>query len=174
MTIHTQLKTNKQIRALQVRLIDETSRQIGTMETWVALREAQEKGLDLVEISPHNELPVCKLMDYGKYVFEEKKKEKEQRRTQRISQADLKEIQVSPVIQDGDLKIKIKNIQRIIDEGDKVKIIIKFSGRQLKHAELGHSILEKIVMAMNNVIIEKQPSFEGKNLFLTLSKNLNK
>ena len=139
------------------------------MTSWEALRVAQEKGLDLVEISPTSNPPVCKLMDYGKFVFEEKKKEKDQARAQRISQVNTKEIQISPVIQEGDLKVKIKNIQRILGEGDKVRVVIKFSGRQLKHVELGREIFEKVTTAIPGVIIEKQPIFEGKALSLVLN-----
>jgi len=144
------------------------------MSSWEALRIAQEKGLDLVEIAPNSHPPVCKIMDYGKFVFEEKKKEKEQKRAQRVSQIDTKEIQISPVIQEGDLKVKIKNIQRILEEGDKVRVVIKFSGRQLKHVELGKEIFEKVVSAIPEVTVEKQPVFEGKNLFIILHKTLTK
>lgn len=140
------------------------------MTSYDALRIAQEKGLDLVEIAPQSRPPVCKLMDYGKYVFEEKKKEKDQKRAQRVSQVDTKEIQISPVIQDGDLKVKIKNIQRILDEGDKVRVVIKFSGRQLKHTELGKELFDKVIAAIPEVVVEKQPVFEGKNLFVILNK----
>lgn len=145
------------------------------MTSFEALRIAQEKGLDLVEIAPQSRPPVCKLMDYGKFIFEEKKKEKEQKRAQRVSQVDTKEIQISPVIQDGDLKVKIKNIQRILEEGDKVRVVIKFAGRQLKHTELGKEIFNKVVAAIPEVVVERQPVFEGKNLFVILNKaNQNK
>lgn len=170
-TITTQFKVNNQIRASQVRLIDEDSTQIGTMAGWEALRVAQERGLDLVEISPQGNPPVCKLMNYGKYLFEEKIKEKAQQRTQRLSQVDLKEIQVSPVIQDGDLNVKINNIKRIFDGGDKVRIVIKFSGRQLKHIDFGKEIFDKIIAALPEARIEKQPSFEGRNLSMIIFKN---
>ena len=170
MIISIQFKINTQIRAPQIRLIDEAAKQLGTMASWEALRIAQEKGLDLVEISSNSDPPVCKLMDYSKFIFEEKKKEKEQKRVQRIAQVDTKEIQINPVIQSGDLNVKIKNIQRIIDEGNKVRVIVKFSGRQLKHTELGKEIFEKVVAAIPGVIIEKQPVFEGKNLSIILNK----
>ncbi len=140
------------------------------MPAWEALKLAQEKGLDLVEIAPQSNPPVCKIMDYGKFIFEEKKKEKEQKRVQRASQAELKEIQISPVIQEGDLKVKIKNIQRILDEGDKVRVVIKFSGRQMKHTELGKGIFDKVVVALPEVVVERQPVFEGKSLFVILNK----
>lgn len=127
-----------------------------------------------MEIAPQSRPPVCKIMDYGKFIFEEKKKEKDQKRAQRVSQVDTKEIQISPVIQDGDLKVKIKNIQRILDEGDKVRVVIKFAGRQLKHTELGKEIFDKVVAAIPQVIVEKQPVFEGKNLFVILNKPASK
>lgn len=140
------------------------------MSAWEALKIAQDKGLDLVEIAPQSRPPVCKIMDYGKFIFEEKKKEKDQKRAQRVSQVDTKEIQISPVIQEGDLKVKIKNIQRILDEGDKVRVVIKFSGRQLKHTELGKEIFEKVTAAIPEIVVERQPVFEGKNLFVILNK----
>lgn len=175
MTITTQLKINRQVKAPYVRLIDENSIQIGSyilMDD--ALQIAQEKGLDLVEISPQAEPPVCKLMNYSKYLFEEKKKEKEQKRAQRVAQVDVKEIQINPVIQDGDLKIKIKNINRILDEGNKVRVVVKFSGRQLRHVELGKQLFEKVIAALPDVMLERQPIFEGKNLFIVISKNFAK
>lgn len=174
MTISIQFRTNNQIRSPQVRLIDEAAKQLGTMSSWEALRIAQEKGLDLVEIAPTSNPPVCKLMDYGKFIFEEKKKEKEQKRAQRVSQVDTKEIQISPVIQEGDLKVKIKNIQRILDDGNKVRVVIKFSGRQLKHTELGKDIFTKVTSAIPSVIVERQPVFEGKSLFVILNKPAEK
>jgi len=140
------------------------------MSAWEALKIAQEKGLDLVEIAPQGRPPVCKIMDYGKYLFEEKKKEKDQKRAQRISQVDTKEIQISPVIQDGDLRVKIKNIQRILDEGDKVRVVVKFAGRQMRHTELGKEIFDKIIAAIPEAIVEKPPVFEGKNLFIILTR----
>lgn len=174
MNISTNFRTNQNIRTQQVRLIDEEAKQIGTMSPWDALRIAQDKGLDLVEIAPNSVPPVCKIMDYGKYLFEEKKKEKENKRAQRIAQADMKEIQISPVIQDGDLAVKIKNVIRILEEGDKVKVIIKFSGRQLKHVELGKPIFNKVISSIPGVVVERQPIFEGRSLFVILTKNLPK
>lgn len=144
------------------------------MTSFEALRIAQEKGLDLVEIAPMSRPPVCKIMDYGKFIFEEKKKEKDQKRAQRVAQIDTKEIQISPVIQEGDLKIKISNIQRILDEGNKVRVVIKFSGRQLKHTELGKELFTKVIAALPSVNVERQPVFEGKTLFLILNKPVAK
>lgn len=132
---------------------------------------AQDKGMDLVELSPNARPPVAKLMDYSKFLFDEKKREKDQLRTQRLAQSDTKEVQLSPVIQINDLEVKIKAIKRILDEGDKVRITIRFKGRQLQHIDLGKPIFEKIVNDLPDAVIEKPPVFEGKQLFMILTKN---
>ena len=166
----TTYRINKQIRASQIRLIDENSKQVGVVSFWEGFKLAQERGLDLVEINGQSNPPVAKLMDYNRFVFEEKQKEKEQRRHQRATRVDIKEIQINAVIQDGDLKVKINNIRRILEDGDKVRIIVKFVGRQVRHTELGEPILEKIVAAIPEAVIEEQPSFEGRNLTMLISK----
>ncbi len=124
----------------------------------------------MVEISPQSDPPVCKLMDYNKFLFEEKIKEKEQRRQERASKVHVKDIQIKPVIQDGDLAIKIKNIQRILSEGDKVRVIVKFTGRQLKHVELAKSIFEKVLDSIPEATLEKNTDWEGRNIFIVLTK----
>lgn len=166
----TTYRINKQIRASQIRLIDENAKQIGVVSFWDGLKMAQDRGLDLVEINGQSNPPVTKLMDYNKFIFEEKQKEKEQKRHQRANRIDVKEIQINSVIQDADLKVKIKNIQRILDDGDKVRIMIKFVGRQARHTELGEPILEKIITAIPEAVIESQPAFEGRNLLMLISK----
>ncbi len=140
------------------------------MSPWDALRIAQDKGYDLVEIAPQADPPVCKLMDHNKFIFEEKKKEKEQRKKERAAQINLKDIQINPVIQDGDLAIKIKNIQRILDEGDKVRVVVKFTGRQLKHVELAKIIFEKVLAEIPECVLEKNTDWEGRNIFIILTK----
>lgn len=174
MKITTNLRTNKQIRAQQVRLIDATSKQIGIINFFDALKMAEESDMDLVEISGDSNPPVCKIMDYDKYIFAEKKKEKENKKLQRANFVDIKEIQINPTIHDADLNVKIKNICRLLDEGDKVKIIVRFAGRQIRHAELGKTILQKIIDAIPTAIIDAPPVFEGKHLFLILDKNKSK
>lgn len=143
---------------------------MGIVNFWDGLKLAQDKGLDLVEINGKSSPPICKIMDYRKFLFEEKQKEKEQKRHARATRVDTKEIQINSVIQDGDLQIKIKNIQRILDEGDRVRVIVKFSGRQLRHMERGEPILEKVISAVPDAIIEKQPVFEGRDLSMVISK----
>lgn len=170
MHISTNFRVNNQIRVPRVRLIDENAQQVGTISSWDALKTAQDRGLDLVEISPQSDPPVCKLMDYNKFLFEEKKKEKEQRKKERAAQIILKDIQINPVIQEGDLNIKIKNIQRILGEGDKVRVIVKFSGRQMKHIELAKIIFEKVVDRIPEAVIEKNADWEGRNIFIILTK----
>jgi translation initiation factor IF-3 len=154
----------------RVRLIDENAQQIGTINFWDALKAAQDKGMDLVEIAPQSDPPVCKLMDYNKFLFEEKKKEKEQRKKERASQVILKDIQINPVIQEGDLNIKIKNIHRILNEGDKVRVVVKFTGRQMKHVELAKTIFEKIIDRIPDAVLEKNTDWEGRNIFIILTK----
>lgn len=109
-------------------------------------------------------------MDYKKFVYTQKKEAKEKAKIQRETTAELKEIQLNPVIQDADLKVKIKNIQRLLDEGDKVRVVIKFSGRQLKHTELGKVLLNKILDAIPVAVIEKQPVFTDRNLSMVVTK----
>lgn len=170
MTIST-IKTNQQIRSNTIRLIDEQSKQLGIINTREALQIAQERGFDLVEINPNSIPPVCKLLDYNKYLYEEKKKDKANKKSQREAQTALKEIQLSPVIHDGDLAIKAKNIQRLLDEGHKVKVLIRFSGRQIKHSELAKTLFEKVLAKLSDkVSIEKMPDWEGRNLQMVLGQ----
>jgi translation initiation factor IF-3 len=173
-TISTTFKINNQIKASQVRVIDENAQQIGTISTWEALKMANERGLDVVEISPTATPPVVKLMDYGKYLFDEKKKEKESRRKERESRSALKDIQISPVIQDNDLGVKISNIRRIFGEGDKCRVIVKFSGRQMRHIELAKTIFDKIIESIPEALIERQPEFQDRNLSMVIYKNPQK
>jgi translation initiation factor IF-3 len=154
----------------KVRVIDEEGKQLGVLGSWEALKIAQERGFDLVEVSPQAVPPVCKLLDYGKYLYEEKRKDKENKRAQRESQSALKEIQLSPVIQENDLNVKIKNIQRLLDDGNKVKVMIKFSGRQIKHSELAKVLFEKVLAKLpEKVNIEKSPNWEGRSLQMIIA-----
>lgn len=168
----TKHRVNQGIKGVnQVRLVKEDGTQAGTVSFHDALNMAKAVELDLVEVAPNSTPPVCKIMDFGKFQFEEKKKEKEQKRAAKISAVETKEIQINSVIQDGDLEIKIKNIKRILEEGNKVRVLVKFVGRQVQHIGIGKIILEKIVQAIPDAVIEKQPFFEARNLMMTLSSN---
>jgi translation initiation factor IF-3 len=155
-----QLRINRQIRSQQVRLVVEGQ---GTMVVSLqeALKLADEKGLDLVEISPNQDPPVCKIMDYGKWKFEQSKKKKEQQKKQHV--IEIKELKLTPQISDHDYQIKLKKVLEFLEEGDKVKITLKFKGRQSAHPELGMEIINRIINdTVEYGLIEMQPKLDGK------------
>ena len=130
-------RVNKQIKAKEVRLIDENGKQIGIVPLQEALRIASEKGLDLVEVAPQANPPVCKILDYGKFLYELKKKEKEARKKQREHAIDVKDMMLSVRIDEHDLKVKLKHMREFLMDGDKVRVRIRFRGREHLHPELG-------------------------------------
>ena len=129
------LRVNEMIRIREVRVIDEEGNQLGIIPTPEALKMAKDKDLDLVEVSPNANPPVCKILDYGKYKFEQEKKLRDSKKNQKVLK--LKEIRMQPKIGTGDLDTKAKHIQEFLDEGDKVKVTIRFRGRELAHTDLG-------------------------------------
>lgn len=163
-----ELMINEDIRDKEVRLIDAD----GTMLGIVAIKEAQmlanNKNLDLVKIAPQGVPPVCKIMDYGKYMFELAKKEKEARKNQKI--INIKEVRFSPSIEDHDFEFKVKNAYKFLQNGDKVKVSIKFRGREMHYTSIGHEILDKFAEAVKDVgIVEKKPKLEGKSMIMILN-----
>ncbi|MCW4572948.1 translation initiation factor IF-3 [Venenivibrio stagnispumantis] len=163
----TELRINREIRAREVRLIDENGQNLGIVPLEEALRKAEEKGLDLVEISPNANPPVCKIMDYGKYRFEQKKKEKEAKKKQKVQV--VKEIKFRVNIENHDYQTKIKHIREFIQEGDKVKIWIWFRGRENIHPEIGEKLANKIIEDLSDIaMVEKPPVKEGRNMLFTL------
>lgn len=137
------------------------------MSSWDALQAAQEAHLDLVEIAPTAKPPVCRIMDFGKYRYEQQKREKEARKKQKTF--DLKEVKLRPGIEDHDFEVKFKNALRFLQDGDKVKVTIMFRGRELSHPELGQVLLQKMAEQLKaNAIVEKQPKLEGKNMTMVL------
>lgn len=169
LTTSAKYRVNNEIKNIaQVRLIDDDGTQLGTFSLFDAFQMAKTKGLDLVEIAKDARPAVCRLMDYGKYQFDQKKKEKEEKRAQKISAVETKEIQFSAVIQDNDLLIKIKNIQRLLDEGNRVIVKAKFIGRIAQHQEIGKELFEKVLSALPEVIVERPPVYEMRNLMMTL------
>ena len=138
-----------------------------------AIDIAYEKDLDVVLVSPNAEPPVCKIMNYGKYKFEQAKKEKEAKKKQKVY--DLKEIRVTPNIEDHDFSFKCKNAKKFIEEGSKVKITVRFRGRELSNTKLGKVILDKFIVELEEVaVVERQPLLEGKNMFIILAKKADK
>jgi len=161
-----ELRINEEIRATEVRLVgdgDETR----IMLFNDALNHAADKGMDLVEISPNAKPPVCRIMDYGKYRFEQVKREKEARKNQRVTQ--IKEVKFRPNIEDHDFETKIKNAERFLSDGDKVKVTVMFRGREITHQELGLALCNRAVERLAEVgTVEKAPKIEGRNMTLIL------
>lgn len=138
------------------------------MPTREALRLAAEQQLDLVEVAPMGKPPVCRIMDYGKFKFEQQKRDKEAKKKQKV--VTVKEVKLRPNIEDHDFSVKLKNALRFIEDGDKVKVTIMFRGRELSHPELGRQILVKMANELKNLVtVEREPKLEGKNMIMILS-----
>ncbi|MBK3332973.1 translation initiation factor IF-3 [Persephonella atlantica] len=164
-----ELRVNRQIRAREVRLIDENGQNLGIVPLEEALRIAEEKNLDLVEVSPNAKPPVCKIMDYGKYKFEQKKKEREAKKKQKAKMQNVKEIKFRIKIEDHDYQTKVRHIREFIEEGDKVKVWIWFRGRENVHPELGEKLANRIIEDVSDIAkVEKPPKKEGRNMLFTL------
>ena len=159
---------NKRIRAQEVRVIDPEGQQIGILPISQALESAAEFGLDLVEISPNANPPVCKIMDYGRYKYEQTKKRQEAKKKQTTFQ--LKEIKVRPKTGEHDLQVKIGHIKRFIDNNDKVKVTVIFRGREITLSQLGRDVLERIADETAEIaVVEQNPKFEGRTLMMVLA-----
>ena len=166
------IQVNDQIRAREVRVIDSEGNQLGIMSLKEALRSAQEAKLDLVKIVPNANPPVCKLMDYGKYKYEQSKREKEAKKKQKV--INVKEIRMNPNIDDHDLQVRARNAIRFLEDGDKVKVSIKFRGREITHTKLGEEVLGRMAEATKDVgIVEKKPRVEGRNMVMIISPKQN-
>ncbi len=152
----------------RVRVIGSDGEMIGVLSRDEALRMAEEEGLDLVEIQPNADPPVCKVMDFGKFKFEQQKKASEARK--KTKQVEIKELKFRPVTDDGDYAIKLRNMRRFIEEGDKVKVNIRFRGREMRHQELGMEMAQRIEADLGDaVIIESRPRFEGRQMIMMVA-----
>jgi translation initiation factor IF-3 len=160
---------NEEIRGvLRVLLIDENGEKQGEMPIGAALDAARAAALDLVEVSPHSDPPVCKILDYGKFRFEEQKKKAETRK--KAKRIELKEIKVRPNIDDHDYDVKMKAIRRFFEEGDKVKITLRFRGRELAHTEIGMELLQRIRGELDGLAkVENEPRFEGRQVVMVMA-----
>jgi len=149
-------------------LVGETGEQLGIFPLREALRVAAEKGLDLVEVAPNAKPPVCRLMDYGKYKYEQSKREREARKKQKI--ITIKEIKLRPTIEEHDLEVKKKNAMRFLKDGDKVKVTVMFRGREISHAELGKELCLRLAEGIGDLaLIEKEPRVEGRSMVMILA-----
>ena len=164
---------NEEIRDKEVRLIGATGEQLGIMSAPEALDIAEEQGLDLVKISPQAQPPVCKLMDYGKYRFEQSKREKEAKKNQHV--VEIKEVRMSPGIDIGDFNTKLKNAQKFLADGNRVKVSVRFRGREMAHTEIGRELLKKFAESCAEVaIMDKDAKMEGRNMSMFLSPKTSK
>jgi translation initiation factor IF-3 len=168
------LRINEAIRMKEVRLIDEEGEQLGMVPTVEALQMAKDRGLDLVEVAPNANPPVCKLINYGKYKFELDKRNRESKKKQK--QIKLKEIRMQPKIETHDLQFKTKHIQDFLEDGNKVKVTVRFRGRELAHTELGRDVLIKILdlLGRDNINIDRQPTMEGRFMSMIVSPKSTK
>ena len=167
--IKQDLPINEQIRVREVQIIDSEGKKIGPISINEALDIAYEKKLDLVLVAPNAEPPICKLMNYGKYKFEQAKKEKEAKKKQKSF--EVKEIRITPNIEEHDFGFKAKNARKFIEDGNKVRITVRFRGRELNYLKLGEATLNKFIETLSDVAVpEKKPILEGKNMFIILAK----
>lgn len=163
-----ELMINEQIRDKEVRLIDVDGTMLGIMSSKEAQVLANSKSLDLVKIAPQASPPVCRIMDYGKYMFELSKKEKEARKNQKI--ISVKEIRLSASIEEHDFEFKVKNAIRFLKDGDKVKVSVKFRGREMNYTALGQQVLEKFADAVQEFgTVEKKPKLEGRSMIMIIN-----
>lgn len=163
---------NEQIRAKEVRVIDPEGNQLGIMSLRDALREAAERNLDLVAMSMTAKPPVCRIMDFGKYRFEQGKREKEARKNQKI--ITVKEVKVRPNIEEHDFQVKLKNARRFLENGDKVKATVMFRGREITHPENGQKLLLRLAKEVEDIgNVERVPKVEGRNMIMILTPKAN-
>lgn len=161
-------RVDREIRADKVRLINENGDMMGVVLTRDAIRSAEEAGLNLVEISPNAEPPVCKILDYGKYKYELQKKAAEARKKQQ--KVEVKEIQIRPMIGDHDYEVKLKNAKRFLEDGNKVKVVLKYRGREMAHTKIGFDLLNKMIEDIGEIgKVEAAPKMEGRQVMMFLS-----
>jgi translation initiation factor IF-3 len=159
---------NGQIRVPEVRLIDSDGEQVGVVATLEALRKAQSAGLDLVEISPTAKPPVCRIMDYGKYIFDQSKKQTASKKKQK--QVQVKEVKFRPNTDVGDYNVKVRKIINFLERGDKVKVSLRFRGREMQHRELGMDLLQRVKKDLpEGLVVEQEPKLEGRQMTMVVA-----
>ncbi|EKU71465.1 translation initiation factor IF-3 [Selenomonas sp. F0473] len=167
------MRINEEIRIREVRVTSAAGEQLGIMPTVEALRMAEDQHLDLVEVAPNARPPVCRIMDFGKFRYEQQKREKEAKKKQKT--ISIKEVKLRPNIDEHDFNVKLKNALRFVEEGNKVKVTIMFRGRELSHPELGRAVLDRVSERMGELVtIERGAKLEGKNMTMILSPKVQK
>jgi translation initiation factor IF-3 len=166
-------RLNERIRVPQVRLIDEHGTQVGVIPTYEALQMARDRGLDLMEVSPQAQPPVCKICDYGKFKYEKKKKEQQAKKKQTVIK--VKEVQLRPQTEQHDLDYKFKNVRQFLEDGDKAKITIMFRGREIAYVDQGFKIMSQLIELVKDIsTVEAPPKVEGKKLIMVLAPSHKK
>lgn len=161
---------NEAIRAREVRVIGANGDQVGVKTRQEALEMAQNVNLDLVMVAPNGKPPVCRIMDFGKYRYEQQKKDKEARKKQKT--ISVKEVRFSPTIDEHDFNTKLRNARRFIEKGDKVKASIRFRGRAITHSEIGRDVLNRLADELKDIaVIESRPKMDGRSMFLVMAPN---
>jgi translation initiation factor IF-3 len=156
-------RVNRKIHAREVRVISEEGKQLGIMQTHIACRIAEEKGLDLVEVNPKTDPPVCKIIDYGRFKYEESKKKRASKKKQTVVQ--VKEVKLRPKTDRHDLEVKVRAILRFLAEGNKAKLVIQFRGREIVHPETGKAVLHKVLTELGDyAVVEQWPMMEGRRM----------
>lgn len=159
---------NNQIRAREVRVIDAGGEQLGVMNIREAINIANERELDLVEVAPNAKPPVCRLMDYGKYLYEKQKRERESRKAQK--QVDVKEVRLSPKIGEHDVQVALTKIRKFAKEGDKIRVRIRFRGREIHHPEVARELFARVASEVEDVTtIESMPNMDGRSMIMVLA-----
>ncbi len=168
-----QVRLNEEIRIPEVRLIGADGEQAGIMPTEQALAQAEEAGLDLVEMSPDAKPPVCRIMDYGKFLFEQKKKKQEAKKKQK--QVQVKEVKFRPGTEEGDYQVKLRNLVRFLSDGDRVKVTLRFRGREMAHQELGRDLLKRVEADLAELgTVEQFPRMEGRQMVMLIAPKKGK
>jgi translation initiation factor IF-3 len=166
-------RTNERIFASELRVLDAEGKQIGLLSKFDAIRQAREQGLDLVEIAPLAKPPVAKIVDFKKFLYQEEKKHREEKRKAKVS--ETKEIRLGPFMSDNDLQVMVRRGREFIEDGDKVKLVLKFRGRQITHPEFGREIVNKAITALSDISkVDREAHFEGNQLIALLSPERKK
>ncbi|HEY8485819.1 MAG TPA: translation initiation factor IF-3, partial [Limnochordales bacterium] len=166
--IRQEFRINEEIRAREVRVVSPEGQQLGVMPLREALRLAHERDMDLVEVAPYENPPVCRIMNYGKYKYEQSKKDREARKRQKIVQ--VKEIRMTPKIEEHDFDVKARNIERFLRDGDKVKVTVRFRGREIVHADLAKNMLQGLVDRLHGLAVVERPArIEGRAMVMMLA-----
>jgi len=160
-------RVNRQIRVAKIRLIDQNGEQVGIVSTVEAIRQAEKANLDLVEISPNVDPPVCRIMDYGKYLFERNQRKRATKKKQRL--IHVKEVKFRPATDVGDFQVKVRKIRNFLDRGDKVKVSLRFRGREMQHKELGLALLDRVKAELpGGYLVEQEPKMEGRQMTMVV------